>query len=123
MSSRRLESPLLQSSYRSRRRLLDLVRYLGRLYDNDIEGVDQFVKFQEILDLIDSNKTTGIYNAREVLTRLAPKCDDYLLKCKWGGQFYNCSDLLELRRTSEGSNIVKTKNCFDKLFPQDFVAP
>lgn len=99
----RLASKSIPRSYRSKQRLTDLMRYMGRLYDNDIEGIDEFAKFQEILDLVDSNKTTGIYNSRQTLSRLAPKCEDYLMSCKWGGEFYNCSDLLELRRTSEGS--------------------
>lgn len=97
-----MDSKLVPKNYRSKDRIVGLIRYLGRLYDADIEGVDEFVKFQEILDTIDSNKTTGVFNAREKLQRLAPTCSDYLLKCKWGGKSYNCSELLEFRRTSEG---------------------
>jgi acid-sensing ion channel, other len=92
----------LAPQYRDKEKLVGLIRYFGRMYDADIEGIDQFVKFQEILDLVDSNKTSGIFNMQEKLQRLAPKCNDLLLKCKWGGDYYNCSELLETRRTNEG---------------------
>lgn len=98
----RISTGSVPQNYRSKHRLVNLIRYMGRLYDADIEGIDDFAKFQEILDLVDSNKTTGIFNSRETLAMLAPKCNDYVVACKWGGKFYNCSDLLEMRRTSEG---------------------
>lgn len=75
---------------------------MGRLYDADIEGIDEFGTFQDILDAVDSNKTTGIFDSRELLRRLAPKCEDILKTCKWGGKFFNCSDMIQLRATSEG---------------------
>ena len=79
-----------------------MIRFLGRLYDADIEGIDEFSKFQEILDIVDSNKTTGIYNSREKLGQLAPKCEDYIVKCKYGGKIVACSSLIQFRRTNEG---------------------
>lgn len=78
------------------------IRYFGRLYDAGIEGIDEFMKFQEILDTYDSNKQTGIYNMREKLRLISPKCTDFALKCKWGGVDYNCSDILKERTTNEG---------------------
>jgi acid-sensing ion channel, other len=97
-----MQSSLLPPQYREKEKLVGLIRYMGRLYDADIEGIDQFVKFQEILDLVDSNKTTGIFNMQEKLQRLSPKCNEMLIKCKWGGEYMNCSEILETRRTSEG---------------------
>lgn len=79
-----------------------MIRFFGRLYDSDIEGIDDIAKFQEVLEKVDVNRTTGMFDARRTLARLAPKCDDYIVKCKWGGEFAKCSELLELRRTSEG---------------------
>lgn len=81
-----------------------MIQYFGRLYDNDIEGVDEFSNFQEALDSVDSNKTTGVFNTREKLQMLAPKCEDFILKCKWGGKFFNCSEMIDYRVTSEGNN-------------------
>jgi amiloride-sensitive sodium channel len=97
-----MTSSALPQQYRSKEKLSGLIRYMGRLYDADIEGVDQFAPFQEILDKVDANITTGVFNAREKLLRLAPKCSDILVKCKWAGKLFNCSELLEMRRTMEG---------------------
>lgn len=87
--------------------MVSLIRYLGRLYDADIEGIDEFGTFQDILDTVDSNVSTGVFNSREKLELLAPKCSDYILKCKWGGEFLNCSDIIEFRRTNEGEKSWK----------------
>ena len=102
LSLSRMTSHSLPRSYRSRERLLPLIRYMGRLYDADIEGIDEFGTFQEILDQVDSNKTTGVFNSNEKLNFLAPKCEDFMIKCKWGGKFLNCSQLFDYRLTSEG---------------------
>ena len=77
-------------------------RLFGRLYDSDIEGIDEFVPFQSLLDRYDSNATTGIYDSRRRLKMLAPQCDSVLVKCRYGGKDYKCSDILVPRRTSEG---------------------
>lgn len=97
-----MSSKFLSASYRSEFRLAKLVPYLGRLYDSDIEGIEEFGNFQDILDAVDANGTAKTFNSREVLEKLAPKCLDYVISCKWGGQLVNCSDIIALRRTSEG---------------------
>ncbi|CAO1382092.1 unnamed protein product [Diamesa hyperborea] len=84
------------------RNLQKLVRYMGRMYDSDIEGMDEFVKFQDFLDTIDLNVTTGMFDAKEKLGMLAPKCKDLIVKCKWGGKSIDCHEIIETRRTSEG---------------------
>ncbi|PSN42712.1 hypothetical protein C0J52_14302 [Blattella germanica] len=33
---------------------------------------------------------------------LTPKCEDLLVRCKWLGRHWNCSDLFKLRKTMEG---------------------
>lgn len=107
----------LPRQYRSKSRLIDLIAYMGRLYDADIEGNDEFVKFQEVLDAVDSDKATGIYNTRQKLQFLAPNCSDILVKCKWGGQNLNCSEIIQTRRTNEGFcctfNYVRSSNDSD----------
>lgn len=92
----------LPTNYRSKDKLVNYIRYMGRLYDSEIEGIDQFAKFQEILDMVDSNRTTGVFNSLEKLEFLAPKCSDIVKKCKWGGAYINCPDIIDSRRTSEG---------------------
>lgn len=92
----------IPAQYKNQETLMNLIRYMGRMYDADIEGIDQFVKFQEILDNFDSDKTTGIYNMQEKLKNLAPKCSDIAKKCKWGGAEVQCSDILKDRTTNEG---------------------
>lgn len=120
--SQRLQQQDLKRSYRSKEKLVNLIRYLGRLYDGDLEGIDEFRTFQDILDLVDSNKTTGIFNTKEKLELLAPKCADYVIKCKWAGEIVNCTDVIEFRRTNEGEfdvflSLRHDKNCnfFNRL--------
>jgi hypothetical protein len=109
----RLESSKLNSNYRFKEKLLKLIRYFGRLYDADLEGIDEFGTFQDILDTVDSNKTTGVFNSKAKLELLAPKCSDYIMKCKWGGEFMNCDDIIEFRRTNEG-DLKNFFNLFEK---------
>lgn len=97
-----MTSSKLNSNYRSKEKLVKLIRYFGRLYDADLEGIDEFGNFQDILDAVDSNKTTGVFNAKEKLEFLAPKCSDYVMKCKWGGEVADCGEIIEFRRTNEG---------------------
>ena len=66
--------------YKNQETLMNLIRYMGRMYDADIEGIDQFAKFQEILDNFDSDKKTGIFDMQEKLKFLAPKCSDIAFK-------------------------------------------
>lgn len=100
----------ISRTYRSPDKLMKMIQYLGRLYDNDIEGADEFSIFQEALDSVDSNVSTGIFNARARLQMLAPNCEDLILKCKWGGNFFNCSDMIQYRATSEGNNNFSLSN-------------
>lgn len=79
-----------------------MIQYFGRLYDSDIEGVDEFSNFQEALDSVDTNTTSQVFNSRAKLEMLAPNCEDFVMKCKWGGKFFNCSEMIDYRATSEG---------------------
>lgn len=93
----------LPKNYRSKTKLVKLLRYMGRLYDTDIDGLDDFVEFQEVLDLVDSGKGARLFNAKEKLARLAPKCTDIIMKCGWGGELFNCTEIIEFRETSVGT--------------------
>lgn len=97
-----MKSRSMPRQYRNQGLLTRLVRYLGRLYDAELEGLEEFVSFQEILDEVDSNKTSGEFDARKKLKQIAPKCEDMLVRCKWGGKAFNCSKMIDFRLTSQG---------------------
>lgn len=46
------------------------IRYLGRLYDLGIEDYDEYVKFQDVLDEIDFNNVTKVYDSQETVIRV-----------------------------------------------------
>lgn len=98
----------LDSNYRSKEKLVDLIRYFGRLYDADIEGAEVYGNFQDILDSIDSDNNTGVFDSEKKLRFLAPKCEDFIVKCKWGGEMGNCSQIIRFRRTYIGERLGKT---------------
>lgn len=45
--------------------MLELVHLMGRIYDHDIEGQEQFTTLQNILDTYDVNNATGMYDISE----------------------------------------------------------
>lgn len=45
------------------------IRYLGRLFDLGIEDYDEYVKFQDVLDEIDFNNVTKVYDSQETVIR------------------------------------------------------
>lgn len=80
-----------------------MIDHLGRLYDLELNDFDSYSKFQEeVLDKVDSDNVTGTYNSRERLKFLAPTCSDLIIKCKWGGDEVNCTEIISTRRTNEG---------------------
>lgn len=80
-----------------------MIDHLGRLYDLELNDFDAYSKFQEeVLDKVDADNVTGTYNTREKLKFLAPTCSDLIIKCKWGGDDVNCSEIIVTRRTNEG---------------------
>lgn len=97
-----MKSRSMPRKFRNQDRLLRLVRYFGRLYDAEMEGIEEFVTFQEILDEVDSNKTSGEFDTKEKLRQLAPKCGDLLVRCRYGGKTVNCYTMIEYRLTSQG---------------------
>lgn len=92
----------LPSRFSSRDRLIKRVSLMGHLYDLEIDGSDEFSKFQEVLDNFDSDNVTGMYDTLKKLKFLAPKCSDVIVKCKWGGQERNCIEIIHTRRTNQG---------------------
>lgn len=81
----------------------DMLRYMGRLIDFDIEGSREFLEFQHILDLIETNENgTSTLNIEDIMQRLTPKCSDLLLLCRYHFRERNCSAIFELRKTIFG---------------------
>ena len=98
-----MEKRISKAQYRSREYILDMIEHLGRLYDFEDSESDTYSKFQEqVLDKFDTDSETGMYNTREKLKFLAPNCSQVLIKCKWGGDDINCSQIMSTRRTNEG---------------------
>lgn len=65
--------PLLFAWHRSERTqnhtvewLFDHVKYLGHLLDFDLEFYDEYVKFQDVLDAIDPDNVTKVYDSQNV---------------------------------------------------------
>jgi amiloride-sensitive sodium channel len=80
-----------------------MIDHLGRLYDLELNDFDSYTKFQEeVLDKVDIDNVTGTYNTRERLKFLAPACSELIIKCKWGGDDVNCTEIIATRRTNEG---------------------
>lgn len=82
--------------------LMERIKYLGRIYDNDIEGLEDMTWLQDILDRIDSNETTGFYDVRERMRQISPRCEDMLVKCSWLGTPTNCSSIFVRKRSKDG---------------------
>lgn len=83
-------------------RFFRLIRYLGRILDFDIEGYEQFLNFQEQLEIIDPDPVSGMWNVQKIFEKISPSCDDFLLVCKYEGVEKNCSEYFMPRRTAFG---------------------
>lgn len=46
------------------------MRYLGHLIDFDADPASEYLEFQEMLDTVDQNMTTGMYDPTEVMERV-----------------------------------------------------
>jgi hypothetical protein len=54
-----------------------------------------YSRLQDILDYND-------YTIEEVMSKLAPRCDHLLQRCKWKGEEKRCESLFETIKTTEG---------------------
>lgn len=111
----------------------EMLRYLGRLIDNEIEGSEDFLAFQDLLDGIESdNYGFSTLDVEEVMKRLTPTCSDLLLICRFQFRQRNCSDLFDLRKTFLGqccmfnsirasklNNYTRTKAYYPKKVGED----
>ncbi|CRK88708.1 CLUMA_CG002364, isoform A [Clunio marinus] len=97
-----MKSERIKKSYETKEKVMEMIRYFGRIYDPEERGKNEFVRFQDILDDVDVNQTTGSFELKQTLYRLAPKCEDLLVRCKWADYDVNCFQLFETRRSSEG---------------------
>lgn len=46
-------------------KMIELVHLMGRIYDHDIEGQEQFTTLQNVLDTFDVDNATGMYDIAE----------------------------------------------------------
>jgi hypothetical protein len=106
-------------------KMTNYVRYLGRLFDSDIEGSEELLWFQNFLDEndVDETQTFPIRSRMSMVKRdilyttsaskigennffllfqLMPKCEEYVVACYWLGQSRKCADLLQFKRTNQG---------------------
>ncbi|XP_026467426.1 sodium channel protein Nach-like, partial [Ctenocephalides felis] len=99
--------------------MLELVHLMGRIYDHDIEGQEQFTTLQNILDTYDVNNATGMYDISEHMIQLSPQCEDMLSDCSWDGYSELCGALFSMRPTMEGLcctfNYVRGLNMTEKF--------
>lgn len=82
------------------------IRYLGRLLDFDIEGYEQFLTFQEQLEILDPDPQLGAWNVLQTFDDLSPSCEELLLICRFRNIEKNCSEYFYKRRTAFGSCCV-----------------
>uniref|UniRef100_A0A336KYA9 CSON000508 protein n=1 Tax=Culicoides sonorensis TaxID=179676 RepID=A0A336KYA9_CULSO len=78
------------------------IRFLGRLLDFDIEGYEEFLSFQEQLEILDPDPTIEMWNVEKTFADISPTCDDLLLICKFNDIEKNCSEYFTTRRTAFG---------------------
>lgn len=82
------------------------IRYLGRLLDFDIEGYEQFLSFQEELEILDQDPDIGMWNVQSTFDSLAPSCNELLLLCRFNNIEKACTEYFVPRRTAFGTCCV-----------------
>lgn len=71
--------------------------------DFDLEFFDEYVKFQDVLDEIDANNVTKVYDSQNVFEfKISPRCEDIMLRCQWGDAVVECMKIFKYRKTREG---------------------
>uniref|UniRef100_A0A336MKD3 CSON000509 protein n=1 Tax=Culicoides sonorensis TaxID=179676 RepID=A0A336MKD3_CULSO len=82
------------------------IRFLGRLLDFDIEGYEQFLTFQEELEVLDPDPNLLMWNVQKTFDSLTPSCDELLLLCRFNGIAKDCQEYFTTRRTGFGTCCV-----------------
>ncbi|XP_055842352.1 pickpocket protein 28-like isoform X2 [Episyrphus balteatus] len=81
--------------------LIKRFELIGGLFDSTGFDIDDAYNLQVLLDTVFSTKP-GFFDVYQFLKKLAPKCEELLLKCSWAGKIYPCNELFELRVSPEG---------------------
>nr|XP_036217967.1 sodium channel protein Nach-like [Bactrocera oleae] len=80
----------------SHQQLLQKMKLFAGLFDTGSVDFQEAAAFQsEFLDKYN-------VNIQETLQKLAPRCEDLLLKCRWAGKFQECTELFQKRLTANG---------------------
>lgn len=108
--------------------LFENVRHFGYLLDYNTEKYDEYMKFQDLLDIIDVNNQTGLFDPQDKFEfkvdtyfswasqcctvnimifqlnyqQITPKCEDLLVRCRWGNTHLDCMKIFRFRKTREG---------------------
>ncbi|XP_017488484.1 PREDICTED: sodium channel protein Nach-like, partial [Rhagoletis zephyria] len=75
---------------------LQKIKLLAGIFDSGSVDFKEAAEFQK--NFLDKQK----YNITELLKKLAPNCDDLILKCRWAGKMQECSELFVKSFTANG---------------------
>ncbi|XP_049310068.1 sodium channel protein Nach [Bactrocera dorsalis] len=80
----------------SQQQLLQKMKLFGGLFDTGSVDFEEAAAFQR--DFLDK------YNIsiKETLQKLAPRCEDLIIKCRWAGKLRDCSELFQNSLTANG---------------------
>lgn len=93
----------------SEEELFKLLRYFGRMYDQQVRGYDHVKELHKVL-----STWRPKYDVSALMKRLAPNCDDILISCMWKGKKEPCGNMFELINTLNGYCCV-----FNYMKPND----
>lgn len=57
--------------------MLNNIRFLGRLYDFDIENREAMIRFQDYLDQYATDQMTGFFDVEQVMRRVSRVLEFY----------------------------------------------
>ncbi|XP_054729110.1 pickpocket protein 11 [Anastrepha obliqua] len=80
----------------SQQQWLQKVKLFAGFFDSGSVDFKEVAEFQETF----FNKQK--YSVRETIAKLAPKCEDLILKCIWEGKIYECTKLFTMNFTPNG---------------------
>ncbi|XP_053949507.1 sodium channel protein Nach isoform X2 [Anastrepha ludens] len=80
----------------SQQQWLQKVKLFAGFFDSSSVDFKEVAEFQKTF----FNKQK--YTVRETIAKLAPKCEDLILKCIWEGKIYECTKLFAMRFTPNG---------------------
>lgn len=101
------------------------IPFLGYLFEYEVELYDEYIKFQDVLDVVDqsnismydtqdkfefkvsSQQNVNIFSVWMAMflihsTQITPQCEDLFVRCKWGQSILDCSEMFKFRKTPHG---------------------